>query len=237
MNSVSISNDAALFNPFDRSSVPRFWQDKGLSGQVFGLLANRADFLQTLGQAVFEPPYKKPPQAPVLFAKPRNTLATSSRVSCGTGEPFCARVHLALKVGRVSHRISTSAARESIAGYVAVADLSLEETDFYRPNLRLKIQDNSCLLLSEVMTAIENIDPSKLKIELSIDGKIVQTISQSDLLFSAEQSLSRVTEFMTLYPGDLLLLGSQNNPPVVYQGQVLSAQLRQDPFSPKQESP
>ncbi|HEY6354991.1 MAG TPA: 2-hydroxyhepta-2,4-diene-1,7-dioate isomerase, partial [Burkholderiaceae bacterium] len=46
-----------------------------LSGTVYGVLLNHAPALAALGVQVNEPPYKAPPKAPVLYVKPRNTLA------------------------------------------------------------------------------------------------------------------------------------------------------------------
>ena len=46
-----------------------------LSGTVYGALLNHRRALQALGDAVNRPPYNGAPQAPVLYIKPRNTLA------------------------------------------------------------------------------------------------------------------------------------------------------------------
>ena len=46
-----------------------------LSGVVYGTLLNDPAALAALGEAVNAPPYKAPPRAPVLYLKPRNTLA------------------------------------------------------------------------------------------------------------------------------------------------------------------
>ena len=44
-------------------------------GTVYGTLLNHRDALAALGDAVHAAPYKAPPKAPVLYIKPRNTLA------------------------------------------------------------------------------------------------------------------------------------------------------------------
>src|SRR3982751_6217591 len=46
-----------------------------LSGTVYGVLLNHASALAALGAAASAAPYKAPPKAPVLYLKPRNTLA------------------------------------------------------------------------------------------------------------------------------------------------------------------
>ena len=61
-----------------------------LSGTVYGVLLNHAPALAALGAQVNEPPYKAPPKAPVLYVKPRNTLAGAgarSRGACRRAAP------------------------------------------------------------------------------------------------------------------------------------------------------
>ena len=44
-------------------------------GTVYGVILNLRQELAALGEAMEKPPYGKPPKAPVLYIKPRNTLA------------------------------------------------------------------------------------------------------------------------------------------------------------------
>src|SRR5882672_5724702 len=44
-------------------------------GTVYGSLLNFRSALDALGNQVHRPPYKAPPLAPILYIKPRNTLA------------------------------------------------------------------------------------------------------------------------------------------------------------------
>ena len=60
-----------------------------LSGTVYGALLNHRSALEALGEAAHRPPYNAPPNAPVLYIKPRNTLALSGdvvRIPAGTSD-------------------------------------------------------------------------------------------------------------------------------------------------------
>src|SRR5215469_4781735 len=60
-----------------------------LSGTVYGALLNHRTALQAFGDAINRPPYHAAPQAPVLYLKPRNTLAADGApvaVPPGVGE-------------------------------------------------------------------------------------------------------------------------------------------------------
>ena len=48
-----------------------------LTGAVYGALLNHRSALTELGGKAAQPPYNAPPRAPVLYIKPRNTLAAS----------------------------------------------------------------------------------------------------------------------------------------------------------------
>lgn len=50
-------------------------------GAVYGTLLNDRGALDALGEAMHDAPYKAPPKAPVLYLKPRNTLADIARAS------------------------------------------------------------------------------------------------------------------------------------------------------------
>jgi 5-oxopent-3-ene-1,2,5-tricarboxylate decarboxylase/2-hydroxyhepta-2,4-diene-1,7-dioate isomerase len=69
-------------------SIPCDVSPYQLSGTVYGALLNHRSALQMLGDAVNQPPYGAAPGAPVLYIKPRNTLArTGEVVRIPTGTP------------------------------------------------------------------------------------------------------------------------------------------------------
>lgn len=83
-----------------------------LSGTVYGTLLNSALALKDLGETVNEPPYKGAPKAPVLYLKPRNTLARSGDVLEVPASPGELEIgaSLGLVIGRTACRVSEEAA-------------------------------------------------------------------------------------------------------------------------------
>src|SRR4051812_13315781 len=119
-----------------------------LSGIVVGTLLNHAAALSALGTSVRETPYKAPAKGPVLYVKARNTLAAS-----GSSVPVPkAHAHLeigaslGLVIGRTACGVDERDAASHIAGYTLVADLSAPHNSFYRPSIRFKALDGSCLV-------------------------------------------------------------------------------------------
>ncbi|MEO8300060.1 MAG: fumarylacetoacetate hydrolase family protein [Burkholderiales bacterium] len=192
-----------------------------LSGVVYGTLLNDAAALAALGEAANQPPYKAPPKAPVLYVKPRNTLAASgSRVEVpADAGAFQIGAALGLVIGRTACRVSADQALSFLAGYVLVADLSVPHDSFYRPSIRFKARDGSCLFGPQVAATAAVADPGTLQLHVSIDGQRVHSASMAGAVRPAAQLLADVTDFMTLQPGDVLLLAVAAGAPQARAGQ------------------
>lgn len=198
-----------------------------LSGAVYGALLNHRSALRALGDTVNRPPYNAPPAAPVLFIKPRNTLATSGsvvRIPVGIPELEVGAC-LGLVIGRTACKLPESRALDYVAGYLVVADVSVPHSSYHRPSIRFKARDGYCPLgpAVTVRTAVAN--PDALTIRTHRDGALVQTATTADLIRPAAQLLADVTEFMTLVPGDVLALGAAWPAPRVRSGQTVMIEI------------
>jgi 5-oxopent-3-ene-1,2,5-tricarboxylate decarboxylase/2-hydroxyhepta-2,4-diene-1,7-dioate isomerase len=198
-----------------------------LSGTVYGALLNHRSALAAVGAVVNGPPYNAPPNAPVLYIKPRNTLARSGdvvRIPRGTPELEVGAC-LGVVLGRTACKVPESRALDYVAGYLIVADVSIPHTDFYRPSIRLKARDGFCPLGPRVTARAAVADPDALTIRVYVDDGLVQTASTADLIRPAARMLTDVSEFMTLAPGDVLALGAAAPTPRVRPGQTLRIEV------------
>jgi 5-oxopent-3-ene-1,2,5-tricarboxylate decarboxylase/2-hydroxyhepta-2,4-diene-1,7-dioate isomerase len=198
-----------------------------LSGAVYGALLNHGSALQALGGAVRRPPYNAPPKAPVLYIKPRNTLAVSGdvvRIPAGTPDLEVSAC-VGLVLGRTACNVPESLALDYIAGYLIMADVSVPHSNYHRPSIRFKARDGYCPLGPAVTARAQIADPGALTIRTYLDSVLVQTATTADLIRPAAQLLADVTEFMTLAPGDVLALGAAAPAPRVRSGQVLTIEI------------
>jgi len=208
--------DAGCFSiPFD---VPPY----RLSGAVYGTLVNHRSGLTLLGDAVNHPPYNAPPKAPVLYIKPRNTLALpGSVVSIPRGTPELeVGACLGMVIGRTACNVSETHALDYVAGYLIVADVSIPHGSFHRPSIRFKARDGFCPLGPAVTARAVVANPDALTIRTYVDDVLVQTAGTADLIRPAARLLADVSEFMTLTPGDVLALGAAAPAPRVRPGQT-----------------
>ncbi len=191
-----------------------------LTGVVYGNLLNDPVALAALGDAVNAAPYKAPPQAPVMYIKPRNTLAAngSSFLVPADAETIEIGAALGIVIGRVACRLSAEDALDHVAGWLLLADLSVPHDAFYRPSVRFKARDGSCLIGPAVVPRSALSEPDKLEISVAVDGKNVHTSRMSGMRRSVVQLLQDVTDFMTLQPGDVLMLGVAAGAPRIAAG-------------------
>jgi 5-oxopent-3-ene-1,2,5-tricarboxylate decarboxylase/2-hydroxyhepta-2,4-diene-1,7-dioate isomerase len=208
--------DAGCFSiPFDVAPYR-------LSGAVYGTLLNHRSAMAALGDSVNQPPYIGAPRAPVLYIKPRHTLASSGSVVSvphGTSELELGAC-VGMVIGRTACKVSEAQALNYVAGYLIVADVSVPHESLHRPSVRFKARDGFCPLGPHVTARAAVANLNELTIRTYVDDTLVFTAGTRDLIRPAAQLLTDVTEFMTLAPGDVLALGAAAPAPRVRSGQT-----------------
>jgi len=198
-----------------------------LSGAVYGALLNHRSALAALGEAVHRPPYKEAPKAPVLFIKPRNTLALSGdvvRIPSAAAELEIGPC-VGMVIGRTACRVAATRALDYVAGYLIVNDVSIPHTNYHRPAIRLRARDGFCPLGPVVTPRAAVPNPDALVVRTYVDGEPVQSASTAELVRPMARLLADVTEFMTLLPGDVLAVGAAAPAPRVRAGQTVAVEV------------
>jgi 5-oxopent-3-ene-1,2,5-tricarboxylate decarboxylase/2-hydroxyhepta-2,4-diene-1,7-dioate isomerase len=198
-----------------------------LSGIVYGTLLNHRSALVELGEAASQAPYETPPNAPVLYIKPRNTLAAhGDAVLVPDDSPELEMGGcVGLVIGQPACRLSLQDALQAVAGYVIVNDISIPHASFYRPSIRFKARDGFCPIGPRVTPRAAIADLNALITRIFIDGVLHQTASTADLVRPIAGLLVDVTEFMTLFPGDVLAVGVARPTPRARAGQSVVVEI------------
>jgi len=201
--------------------------DPPVAGTIYGALLNFKDALAALGGAVTQPPYKAPPRAPVLYLKPRNThSAHGAAIVVPRGiEALAMGGTLGVVIGRMACRVPERDALSFVAGYTVANDVSVPHDNYYRPSIRYKCLDGSCPLGPWVIARRHVANPDDLTLRVSVDGVERQRANTRDLVRPVAKLLADVTEFMTLRPGDVLLVGVAANAPLARAGQRVSVSV------------
>lgn len=71
-----------------------------------------------------------------------------------------------------------------------------------------KCFDTSCPLGPSIVTLDEVGDPHNLRLGLTLNGKVMQDSSTSQLVFKSDALVEYISKFVTLKPGDVILTGT-----------------------------
>jgi 2,4-didehydro-3-deoxy-L-rhamnonate hydrolase len=126
-------------------------------------------------------------------------------------------VELGVIIGRTTRYVSEANALESVAGYVLANDVS--ERAFQMERGTQWDKGKGCDTFGPVgpwlVTADEVGDPQNLEMFLDLNGRRMQSGNTQRMIFPVRSLIAYVSQFMTLYAGDLLITGT---PPGVGMG-------------------
>ena len=168
-------------------------------GTVYGTLLNYRREYDAWQSQMNLPPYRDAPKAPVLYVKPANTWTSSGDT-----------ISVPARVTQVEIGASVAAVigdAGAVAGYVLVNDLSIPHDSYYRPPVKYNALDGFLGFSDAMRNAAAAGNPAEFKLTVKVNREVVQTVQFSELVRPASQLLQDVGEFMTLRPGDWLLLG------------------------------
>jgi 2-keto-4-pentenoate hydratase/2-oxohepta-3-ene-1,7-dioic acid hydratase in catechol pathway len=171
-----------------------------LPSKIVGINLNYRDHASEMGVAV--------PQEPAIFFKPVSALV-------GPGDPIVYppqsrrvdyEAELAIVIRRRCRNVPSARAREHVLGYTCLNDVTardLERRD--RVLGRAKGFDTFCPLGPCITT---DIDAHAVRVETYVNGERRQSGSTKELVFPVEDLVARISEIMTLLPGDVIASGT-----------------------------
>lgn len=111
-------------------------------------------------------------------------------------------------IGTQARNLSEADALSCVLGYTLGNDLSertWQKTD--RTLWRAKNCDTWKPMGPFITTGL---DPMNLTVTVRVNGKHAAEYSTSKMLFSCQHFIARISQYMTLYPGDVIWLGTDN---------------------------
>jgi 2-keto-4-pentenoate hydratase/2-oxohepta-3-ene-1,7-dioic acid hydratase in catechol pathway len=153
----------------------------------------------------------EPPDSPTFFAKFRNALAppgaTVPLPAASRKVDFEAEV--AFVVGRRCTAVEESDARNHIAGYTLLNDLSARDLQFATPQwMPGKVFDGAAPCGPALVTSDEAMANGAIHFSLTLNGDRMQEASTDDLIFGIPQLVAHLSRLMTLEPGDIVATGT-----------------------------
>jgi acylpyruvate hydrolase len=116
---------------------------------------------------------------------------------------------LAVVIGTAGRRIAAADALAHVAGYTVANDVTMRDYQYKTHQwLQGKAWDACTPLGPWLVTPDEVGDVAMLDIALTRNGDTLQSASLAQLMFDVPTLISRVSEFATLLPGDVILTGT-----------------------------
>ena len=150
---------------------------------------------------------KPPPQADIGYRSPNALIGSGSDIVIpkGSSGPVEFEGEIVAVVGKKAKHLSEDNALDCIAGYTLGNDLS--ERAFQRSDRTLWRAKNIDTFKPMGPFVVTGIDPMAQTIAVRVNGKTVSEYSTSGMLFSIAHYIARMTQFVTLHPGDVIWMG------------------------------
>jgi 5-oxopent-3-ene-1,2,5-tricarboxylate decarboxylase / 2-hydroxyhepta-2,4-diene-1,7-dioate isomerase len=175
---------------------------------VYGVALNFRSELDALADQFTRDPYKKPPVAPVLYLRPRNTWNV-------TGAP----IHLPAGIDRLKLAGTLGVVIGRRLSYVPICDASIPHESYYRPALRQRCRDGFCIIGPHATDRAPEVIRTYLNDELRCRGTL------TDLVRPIDKLLAGLSEFMTLEDGDIVLIGEPPDSPLASAGDIVRVEI------------
>ncbi|OII18407.1 fumarylacetoacetate hydrolase family protein [Curtobacterium sp. MCBA15_013] len=120
-------------------------------------------------------------------------------------------VELAVVIGRTAHQVAPNQAWAHVAGVTVAQDLSerIQQMAGPSPQFSLGKSHPGFLPLGPVLVTIDELaDPTTLALRTVLNGEIMQDGNTRDLIVPVADCIARLSEVITLLPGDVILTGT-----------------------------
>ncbi|WP_018689568.1 fumarylacetoacetate hydrolase family protein [Ahrensia kielensis] len=205
------------FSQIDWRNLPIVAPDSRIGACVSGvgkficIGLNYADHAAESGMAI--------PTEPVMFMKATSAI-------CGPNDGVVIprgsqktdwEVELGVVIGKPAKYVTEAEALDHVAGYCVINDLSERAYQIERQGqwTKGKSCDGFGPIGPYLVTRDEVPDPQALSMWLDVNGERVQDGSTATMVYNVKHLVSYLSQFMTLYPGDVISTGT---PPGVGMG-------------------
>jgi len=152
------------------------------------------------------------PEHPIVFTKAVGSVCgpyDDVFVDTAVTKELDWEVELAFVIGRRASKIRRENALDYVFGYTVIDDLSARDLQFRHKQYFIgKSLDGTCPMGPVIVTADEIPDPQALRLRSWVNGILKQDSSTSHQIFDCAEIIHRLSQGMTLYPGDIIATGT-----------------------------
>ncbi|XP_055339663.1 acylpyruvase FAHD1, mitochondrial-like [Paramacrobiotus metropolitanus] len=195
-----------------------------LASKIIAVGKNYADHMKEMGYAAAK-------VDPVIFMKPTSAFIVEGQKI--EFPPGCQNLHheveLGVVIGKTAKKIPEAEALKYVAGYTIALDITARDLQDKAKKEGLpwtipKGFDTSCPV-GPFVHKDRVPDPQNLKLWCKVNGQTRQNGCTKDMIYSVPYLISYVSNYFTLYPGDVILTGTPAGVGPVKEGDVIEAGL------------
>ncbi len=149
----------------------------------------------------------EPPRPTANFVKlPRSYAGPGDEIEIPPGCLLDYEAEIAVVIGRPVTGADTEEARRAIFGFCLANDLSARDAP--TTHLSLAKSGRRFCPMGPWITTLDEIDPTDISFELSVNGEVRQQGHVADMIHSIIDIVISFSRSLTLHPGDVILTGS-----------------------------
>jgi len=175
---------------------------------------------------------RKPPKEPIFFVKASTSVVGPDdpvAIPSGVGR-VDHEVELAVIIGRQGRRIPRAKAKDYVAGYTILNDVTardMQKRDMAASNpWFLSKSFDTFAPLGPCITLTDEIkEPCALALSLRVNGAVRQKSNTRDLIFSVTELIHRLSRHITVQPGDIISTGTPSGISPISPGDVMEAEV------------
>ncbi|WP_254271349.1 2,4-diketo-3-deoxy-L-rhamnonate hydrolase [Haloarcula marina] len=150
------------------------------------------------------------PEKPLLFGKAATSVTNPGDPIVHPAEldEVDFEVELGVVIGRTAKDVSAEEARDYVAGYTAVNDVSGRDAQFDDGQFFRGKSYDTFAPMGPTLVPDEHLDPTELDVACRVNGETMQSSNTEEFIFGVDEVVEYISGFTTLRPGDVISTGT-----------------------------
>lgn len=172
----------------------------------------------------------KKPMIPKLYLKSTNSIVSHNSTLTLPSSEVKPGAELGVVIGKNCRDVEEIDVEEVISGYTCAIDMTNRaepkfdsRTDGLVGELRRKSFDGAAPL-GPVLATTDEV-PENCTIRLHVNGDVIQEATRSEFIFSIEEVIAETSRYVTLSPGDVILMGEPSGTKLLSAGDSVTAEV------------
>ena len=220
-----IQVDGSPFDSYTKTSTTYALQDVKLLVPVipptfYAAGINYREHVTEIAKQRGEEP-KFPPQADIGYRANNALIATDEPIIIPKDATDLVQYEgeLVVVIGKKCHKVSEDEALDYVLGYTIGNDMS--ERTWQRNDRTLWRAKNTDTFKPMGPWIVTDLNPDELIVTITLNGKQVYQYPIAGAIFGVRHFLSRMSQYLTLYPGDVVWMGTDGSSENLQDGDVV----------------